>query len=542
MADSHTGCLCTEIVHTHFGPLTSKVASALLTRGRLPLSQLVVFTGLKLRTIRASLISLIQHNVVWHVQNAGEPEMFEVNVDECLMRLRYGRYILQAEKLFGKPAAEIVQVILQHGKLVPPEMFSLLRITDPKTLLVYKQALHKLVAGSYLRASTPKSHVSPKDRLIQYEIDEKKKIVGFPTAKQLREAKEVAEARIKQEDDETEKVGLKRKAKEQPGHRNSKKKAVEDETVVDDEVYFRINCERFNVHIRNTLMTTAAKERFNVQAAVVLEAAIRATEKAQLNLSDARTDPISVSNVMMQLSDVGELLSGLAYPSKKVSAGTCVKDYLGMLSSADNPTPAGKAAAFISFGSSKVQVEFETISRRLRRQVLEAVTREKHGSEGVRILRLLLGTGKMDEKQISKVVLMAAKDVRPLLAAMAADSIISTQEVPKSADRNPTRTFYLWYVDLYKAYAAILEDTFKTLYNISARRRAEREAPEVKAVLEKSQRTDVQQDESLLTRIERETLRDWEAKEQKLTVLESRVEELVFILRDLAVHGIEDLD
>jgi DNA-directed RNA polymerase III subunit RPC3 len=65
-----------------------------------------------------------------------------------------------------------------------------------------------LVSGSYLRASTPLSHVSPKDRLIQYEIEEKKKIVGFPTAKQLREAKEVAEARLKREDDEAEKVGL----------------------------------------------------------------------------------------------------------------------------------------------------------------------------------------------------------------------------------------------------------------------------------------------------------------------------------------------
>lgn len=40
--------------------------------------------------------------------------------------------------------------------------------------------------------------------------------------------------------------------------------------------------------------------------------------------------------------------------------------------------------------------------------------------------------------------MMAGKDVRALLTALATDSLISTQEVPKSADRNPTRTFYLW--------------------------------------------------------------------------------------------------
>lgn len=39
---------------------------------------------------------------------------------------------------------------------------------------------------------------------------------------------------------------------------------------------------------------------------------------------------------------------------------------------------------------------------------------------------------------------MSSKDVRPLLSAMSAGSLISIQEVPKSADRNPTRTFYLW--------------------------------------------------------------------------------------------------
>jgi DNA-directed RNA polymerase III subunit RPC3 len=77
-----------------------------------------------------------------------------------------------------------------------------------------------------------------------------------------------------------------------------------------------------------------------------------------------------------------------------------VKDYLGLLSAADNPTPAGRAGAFVSFGGTKVQVEFEIIARRLRQRVLEAYTRERYGDEGVRVLRLLLTMGKIDEKQV----------------------------------------------------------------------------------------------------------------------------------------------
>lgn len=119
------------------------------------------------------------------------------------------------------------------------------------------------------------------------------------------------------------------------------------------------------------------------------------------NSRDAHSisESVSVANVIMQLSDQDDLSAGLVH-SSKVSNATCVKDYLGLLSSADNPTPSGKASSFVSFGSSKVHVEFEIIARRLRRRVLESIAREKHGAEGVRILRLLMDVGKMDEKQV----------------------------------------------------------------------------------------------------------------------------------------------
>ena len=91
-----------------------------------------------------------------------------------------------------------------------------------------------------------------------------------------------------------------------------------------------------------------------------------------------------------------------------------------------------------------------------------------------------------------------------------------------------------------KAFTAILGQVYKTLYNISMRRRAEQEVPEVKAVLEKRERTDVRQDETLLTRLERELLREWEIKLEKLTSLEMRVQETLFILKDLNISRIDE--
>ena len=74
----------------------------ILRRGRLTLQQIIRFSGLKPRTVRATLLVLVQHNILWHTKGEDNVEMFEVNVDECLLRMRFGKFILLAEQKFGK--------------------------------------------------------------------------------------------------------------------------------------------------------------------------------------------------------------------------------------------------------------------------------------------------------------------------------------------------------------------------------------------------------------------------------------------------------
>jgi len=93
---------------------------------------------------------------------------------------------------------------------------------------------------------------------------------------------------------------------------------------------------------------------------------------------------------------------------------------------------------------------------------------------------------------------------------------------------------FVRYVDLRKAYATLLGNAYKTLHNIGKRRQTEAEEPLVKAILEKSRRSDVSQDvDRLLTRNEREELAAWEKRRDELTLVEARVEEMVFLLRTL---------
>lgn len=73
-----------------------------------------------------------------------------------------------------------------------------------------KETLYKLVSEGYLRPSTALSHISPREKLIQYEVEEVGKKTGFLTAKELRQAKEAARARLGREEQEevTEKNGI----------------------------------------------------------------------------------------------------------------------------------------------------------------------------------------------------------------------------------------------------------------------------------------------------------------------------------------------
>lgn len=121
-----------------------------------------------------------------------------------------------------------------------------------------------------------------------------------------------------------------------------------------------------------------------------------------------RIDPASTAAIAMLIPDDENLSTGLVTSTKKPSSASLVKDYIGLMSAVDNPTPAGRASSFITFSDNKVHVEFGIIGNRLRRRVLEAVTRERHGDDGVRIVRLLLDIGKMDEKQVLQFVFLVS--------------------------------------------------------------------------------------------------------------------------------------
>lgn len=87
------------------------VAHVLLNRGRLSMPEICHYTKLKQRSAQGVIIVLIQHNLAWHSEVAqGDTyvEFFEINLKECLMRLRWGRILALTADEFGEDVSNPV--------------------------------------------------------------------------------------------------------------------------------------------------------------------------------------------------------------------------------------------------------------------------------------------------------------------------------------------------------------------------------------------------------------------------------------------------
>lgn len=176
-------------------------------------------------------------------------------------------------------------------------------------------------------------------------------------------------------------------------------------------------------------------------------------------------------------------------------------------------------------------VEFRHLARRLRHLELERLIEARFGGIAVRIVRVLAAKGKLDEKRLQEISLMATKDLRQVLAQMEAAGFIDLQEVPRDAQRQPARTIYLWFYDPDRVASMVIEDTYKSMARCLQRVAVERH--KLKYFLEKTERTDVKgNEERFLSSGELKTLQQWRDTEAMLFGEVSRLDDIIAILRD----------
>jgi DNA-directed RNA polymerase III subunit RPC3 len=177
-------------------------------------------------------------------------------------------------------------------------------------------------------------------------------------------------------------------------------------------------------------------------------------------------------------------------------------------------------------------VDFQELSVQLRRDEALRLARSRLNGVALRLVRVLIDKGKLDEKTLQEMSLLSAKDLRQCLGKLKMTGFLGLQEVPREPQRQPLRTIYLWFYDSDRVRKMLLEDLYKAMSRLLQRLKVERD--KVGPLLEKAERIDVRIDEKkFLAGGEVRVLDEWRRKEEWLLGEVERLDDSVAILRDI---------
>lgn len=194
--------LCEHILAEHFGAAVGKVASVLLARGRLAyetLIRLIPSRVLSQRAVMESLLVLVQHNCLYHVVDDQDGlEYFEINVEEVLLRRRYGYYMAVARDTWGKKGADVVARVLSEGKIQLATLVKDMHTLPNATSLDRKQTvktIYELLSAGVLRPVKAHDHSPSIDQDLQYERELTRQVKGPVTSRDVKYIKGKVEDR-----------------------------------------------------------------------------------------------------------------------------------------------------------------------------------------------------------------------------------------------------------------------------------------------------------------------------------------------------------
>ena len=169
-------------------------------------------------------------------------------------------------------------------------------------------------------------------------------------------------------------------------------------------------------------------------------------------------------------------------------------------------------------------LSFTSFFRHIRLRHLQSLIKEKYSPLASRVFCLLSERNQLEESQIAEYAIAPRKNVRELLYELMRGGFISVQEIPKSNDRQPSRTFYCWNVNSVRAQIVMVESMYFSLCNL--RRRVEEEKKKIKYIQEK-----VDMDKPL-SEEERSNLERWKKSQECCETAANKITRIIAIFKE----------
>jgi DNA-directed RNA polymerase III subunit RPC3 len=490
-----------NIIRDDFGPVVEKVCTHLLSHGTKTLPEVGRGVELSPSQVRNALLVLIQQNIVRSIARAapGPPAgqhrrpgaeappntvLYEASLDEILVRRWFPRMLLHVREHVGKDAELVLQELLMSGRLTTEQL--------------HRRAVASVAASSKLADDSPEvdakrmelstlirqmcasRYIVPSETLPESLADEDALGVVDNSAPSLLPAPSSAGSSRKR------KASSRAEATPAVGSFSGAGQLL---GVVRGEVegggvgraggdLMRVSISRFLTDFRHVAIQRLIGDKLDANAEGLVEVALNlqrtagsASQAYLLDEAPSYRDPFTIDHL---LSQCPERFSANGPPISR----QLVRNYLDALCS----DPLCKVASTLN---DKYMLELPELCNCVKQLVLEGVVRSKHGDAACRLYRLLLrghsngscsarGQQRYELKQISELALLPERDTRPLLWQLLQSAYVQLQEVPRSADRNPKTTTFLWYADLASAYRTLETELFATITTLHARVEAEK--------------------------------------------------------------------
>ncbi|KAI9295704.1 hypothetical protein K502DRAFT_324176 [Neoconidiobolus thromboides FSU 785] len=339
-------------------------------------------------------------------------------------------------------------------------------------------------------------------------------------------------------------IGTKRQLNGNVGDKNSRRKIKvkeeeEENLLIDKNTHYMISFKRAQLFIRNKHIMEYANQRINKGAMEVMCCFITHIENRIYGFNDKLSPPANSSDIQEHLNPEARLSTYMAIPNNNQANENnntnnqmngnysnynqmngnnnnqmngnnnnimnndnirarnilLISEFIRLLNRDEIPLLVEAKERGIM---GRYCIDFVKIGYAIKLNFMEVLIKRKFDVVAWRLIRILMLKGRMDEKQISKVAIIPGSTCRKLLNEMAVHGFISLQEVPKTVNREPSRTIYLWEFKIEKAFESILSHLQQSIGNLMDRRLIEMESRST--LIDKINREDVKNDLSLLSK------------------------------------------
>ncbi|XP_051812937.1 DNA-directed RNA polymerase III subunit RPC3 isoform X2 [Acanthochromis polyacanthus] len=526
--------LCGLLLREHFGEVVEKVGTQLLRSGAQNLRTIIHETGLSVDLVKKSLMVLVQHGACLFSsgrKGPGSPTEYRSGCDRILRILRYPRYIYTAKTLYGDTGELIIEELLQRGHMtmsgtVKTVADRLTQNMEEGRSMDYSEvssAFSKLVETHFLQRCPPLAGAGTADSTNPAPgatPATPSTPAAPPTPESFPDCYKVPHMTL---------VGRGKRqltAEDGEDQRNAKRQKMDPEAHGDEGIYWQVNFERFHLHFRDQAIISAVANKLDQTSSEIV--------RTMLRMSEVTTSPAATCTKPLSANEIFRSL-----PASYNIPRPILDQYLTLL--VDDPMEfVGKAG---ESGGGMYVVNLHRALANLARATLESVVQERFGSRSARIFRLLLRKRHLEQKQVEDFAMIPAKEAKDMLYTLLSQNLVQLQEIPKTPDYAPSRTFYLYTVNQLPTARMLLQNCYKTVANLIERRLFE--SKESKRLLEKSQRIEailaslqasgaepeqLTEVEEMITAPEKQQLDGLRLHINKLDSAENQVDETIFRL------------